>query len=181
MLSLGPKSFGAVAIVVLAAIPAFASGADGETVPLYTNEDLEQFGPPAERSGVVVPRPDPALQWKFVRQYLDRQYERIDAERQWRMELVRMREEEEARDAEVRSRQYLLLPPFVGYPGFYRHPGRRGADSHGDFGAKTGRGHATAGPSERYDTKPPLREFMSQRDAIHARPTVTRRGHSSSR
>jgi hypothetical protein len=60
-----------------------AAAADRDQVPLYTNDDLDRmFGPaPAQPSDPVdKTRPE---DWRWVEQFLDRQYSRIDADRQY--------------------------------------------------------------------------------------------------
>jgi hypothetical protein len=60
-----------------------AAAADQDPVPLFTGEDLDRmFGPaPAAPSDPVdKTRPE---DWRWVEQFLDRQYTRIDADRQY--------------------------------------------------------------------------------------------------
>jgi hypothetical protein len=71
----------ASAVALVAVGVAAAASAPAESVPLYTGDDLDRmFGPaprgpsdPVDKSG-----PD---DWRFVEQFLDRQYSRIDADR----------------------------------------------------------------------------------------------------
>jgi hypothetical protein len=56
--------------------------ADREQVPLYTGEDLDRmFGPAPASPSVPVDKSRPE-DWRWVEQFLDRQYARIDADRQ---------------------------------------------------------------------------------------------------
>ena len=74
-------------LLVLAAIAAFAIGpaaaATPEPVPVYTSEDLDRmFGPPPPAPSDPVDKSRPE-DWQFVQQFLDRQYSRIDADREY--------------------------------------------------------------------------------------------------
>jgi len=69
-------AFAAVAIGIAAA-------ADDDPVPLFTSEDLDRmFGPaPAQPSDPVdKSRPE---DWRWIEEFLERQYSRIDADRQF--------------------------------------------------------------------------------------------------
>lgn len=74
------------ALVVVAA--GIGSGAQDGEVPLYTNEDLERFGP----TQTPVPDPPPPSvedvdrQWDFVQEHLDRERSRIETDRALRIE-----------------------------------------------------------------------------------------------
>lgn len=57
-----------------------------EPVPVYTNEDLERmFGPPPTAVSEPVDKSGPE-DWGWVESYLDRQYARIDADRQYELQ-----------------------------------------------------------------------------------------------
>jgi hypothetical protein len=69
----------AIAAIAIGAVPAASAG----SIPLYTGEDLDRmFGPapPAPSDPVDKSRPE---DWRFVEQFLDRQYSRIDADRDY--------------------------------------------------------------------------------------------------
>jgi hypothetical protein len=94
-----------------------ADGAGDEPVRVYTNADLERFGPPS-------PGPEPATVgddrgWEFVREFLAREHARLDAERAWDLERRRVEIEEE-RVLRERWRTVWYYPGYgytVGYPG----------------------------------------------------------------
>ena len=72
-----------VALALAVLLPAGLARAGTETVPLYTNDDLDRmFGPapPPVTNPVDKTTPD---DWRWVEQYIDRQYARIDADRQY--------------------------------------------------------------------------------------------------
>ena len=69
--------------VVVWALGTGALAAAGEAVPLYTNDDLDRmFGPPLPPVTDRVDKSGPA-DWSWVEEFLDRQYARIDADRQY--------------------------------------------------------------------------------------------------
>src|SRR5262245_10284260 len=77
------------AVVSMSAVAIFAMGiaaaADHDSVPLYTSDDLDRmFGPaPATPSDPVdKSRPE---DWRWVEEFLARQYSRIDADRQFEL------------------------------------------------------------------------------------------------
>jgi hypothetical protein len=93
----------------------FASATDHETVPLYTGEDLDRmFGPAPPGPSVPVDRSRPE-DWQVVEQFLDREYARIDADRQH--ELYR-REYDTYPTSNDDSRMYGSMI-WGGYPGYY--------------------------------------------------------------
>jgi hypothetical protein len=56
-----------------------------EPVPLYTNDDLDKmFGPPPAQVTEPVDKSTPE-DWAWVESYLDRQYARIEADRQYEL------------------------------------------------------------------------------------------------
>ena len=75
--------------MVLAAIAGIAIGiaaaADDEPVPLFTGDDLERmFGPAPARPSEPVDKSRPE-DWRWVEDFLARQYSRIDADRQYEL------------------------------------------------------------------------------------------------
>ncbi len=79
------RSWGLVFVVPAVAIAAIGliAAADIDPVPLFTSEDLDRmFGPaPAQPSDPVdKSRPE---DWRWVQEFIDRQYSRIDADRQF--------------------------------------------------------------------------------------------------
>jgi len=71
-----------VASAVLTVSIGLAAASDAEQVPLYTGEDLDRmFGPAPSGPSVPVDKSRPE-DWRWVEQFLDRQYARIDADRQ---------------------------------------------------------------------------------------------------
>ena len=112
------------AILVLT-LPALAvTVTDG--VPLYTNEDLNKmFGPPPKGPSVPVDKSKPD-DWVAIQQFIDSQYARIDAERQYAMQLRSM--DSSAQVPQEMSGGYY--PGLYGgyYPGYYSsyfHPSGR--------------------------------------------------------
>jgi hypothetical protein len=79
---------GILASVTLSATLAFAGGAIAaadEEVPLYTNDDLERmFGAVPTPAYDLADRTQPE-DWQWVESYLDRQYARLDADRQYEL------------------------------------------------------------------------------------------------
>jgi hypothetical protein len=76
-----------ISIVPAVAILAIGVGAfanqNQEKVPLYTSEDLDRmFGPAAPRVSDPVDKSHPE-DWWWVEQFIDRQYSRIDADREY--------------------------------------------------------------------------------------------------
>jgi hypothetical protein len=60
-----------------------SAATDREPVPLYTGEDLDRmFGPAPAGPSELVDKARPE-DWRWVEQFLDRQYARIDADRQY--------------------------------------------------------------------------------------------------
>ncbi len=96
--------------------------ADDE-VRLYTNADLEKFGPPPDAMTRVVQDDDRG--WEFVTAFLERERARLDADRAYELNWRRLDLEEQVLDRRDRS---LYLSPYVSYPYFphsTRHAGRR--------------------------------------------------------
>ncbi|MBZ5637975.1 MAG: hypothetical protein LAO51_04365 [Acidobacteriia bacterium] len=73
-----------VAPGVLRAEPPPTGTAPEESVPLYTNADLLKFGPPSGPDEAVRTRDEG--EWEFVQAFLDREYARVDAERDYEIE-----------------------------------------------------------------------------------------------
>ena len=73
--------------VLLLGVPALAD----EVVPVYTNEVLERmFGPPPPTQAAPIASSEPA-DWAWIEQYIDRQYARIDADRQYDLSRATLR------------------------------------------------------------------------------------------
>jgi hypothetical protein len=72
------------AVLALAAFTAAsAASVETETVPLYTSDDLDRmFGPVPAGPSEPVDKTTPA-DWQWVEQFIDRQYARVDADRQY--------------------------------------------------------------------------------------------------
>jgi hypothetical protein len=72
------------AILALAvAMGAQAASVGTEAVPLYTGEDLDRmFGPVPAGPSVPCDKTTPE-DWRWVEQFIDRQYARVDADRQY--------------------------------------------------------------------------------------------------
>ena len=85
--------------------PSRALGHDD--VPVYTNDDLERmFGPPppAQDRSIASSTPE---DWSWVEAYLDRQYARIDADRQYELD---------RRSVEIAEREEPYVPyNYYGY------------------------------------------------------------------
>jgi hypothetical protein len=75
-----------IAVVVPAVVTValgLAAAADIEKVPLYTSDDLDRmFGPPPASPSDPVDKSRPE-DWRWVEQFLDREYARVDADRQY--------------------------------------------------------------------------------------------------
>jgi hypothetical protein len=83
--------------------------AAGEPVPLYTNADLEKFGPPSGPNEPVWVQDKG--EWQFVREFLDRAYARLDAERRHDLERAAM-------DRVPPSGRPRYALPYAGYWGY---------------------------------------------------------------
>jgi hypothetical protein len=99
--------------------------APDEPVPLYTNADLAKFGPPGGTDQPV--RVQDEGKWEFVQAFLDREYARVDAEREH--DLRRAAAEGRLRQVAPTCARYVA--PFLGVYGFpgvmpFRYP-RTGA------------------------------------------------------
>jgi hypothetical protein len=98
--------------------------AQPEKVPLYTGEDLDRmFGPAPASPSVPVDKTRPE-DWRWVEQFLDREYARIDADRQHDLN---RRESDVASQREEGSSEYyggsLLWGWGGGYPGYSGYGG----------------------------------------------------------
>lgn len=95
-----------ITTLLFAALVATRAGAGttADGVPLYTNEDLDRmFGPPPKGPSVPVDKSGPE-DWRWVEQYIDRQYARIDADRQYDLDRY-----------SVETNRYIA----AGYGGYY--------------------------------------------------------------
>jgi hypothetical protein len=96
-----------------------AVAADAEKVPVYTGEDLDRmFGPAPPGPSVPIDKSRPE-DWRWVEQFIDREYARIDADRQH--ELNRREVDIAARQQDEPERIYggsLLWGLGAGYPGY---------------------------------------------------------------
>jgi len=93
---------------------------DGEPVRVYTNADLERFGPPSVDAAPATADDDPG--WEFVTEFLAREYERLDAQRSYDLERRRAALEEEAVDR--RRARPIYRYPYYGHRFIHvgRHP-----------------------------------------------------------
>jgi hypothetical protein len=117
-----------VAVMPVAAQPglpvADREGAEAiEPVRVYTNADLERFGPPEAAADPAAADEDPG--WEFVTEFLAREYERLDAERSFDLERRRAALEEET--ASRRRSRPGYYRPYLGHP--FAH-GKRHARKH---------------------------------------------------
>jgi len=81
-----------------------AAGVDAEAVPLYTSEDLDRmFGPVPAGPSVPTDTTKPE-DWRWVEQFIDRQYARVDADRQY--------------DLDRRERDIAAREPDPGWTGY---------------------------------------------------------------
>jgi hypothetical protein len=103
-----------------------AAAAETEKVPLYTREDLDRmFGPAPASPSVPVDKSHPE-DWRPIEQFLDREYARIEAQRQ---NDLNRREMEIATRRENDSQYYggsLLWGWGAGYPGYADYGDRKG-------------------------------------------------------
>ncbi len=106
----------AVFVVAVASVMGADDPPPQESVPLYTNADLEKFGPPTSAPGPVGVADEG--EWQSVSEFLDREYARIDAERQYELD----REEARRLVAAEESPSARYVVPYFGglwsYPGF---------------------------------------------------------------
>ena len=104
-------------LALLLVAPAF--GDAGET-PVYTNADLEKFGPPSETAPVPI---DEDASWEFVGDFLAREQAKIESERA--ADLAR-REVEIKQDRPPRLPRYRPAYPVYGniHVGYHPHPFR---------------------------------------------------------
>ena len=110
-----------VCLLVLAALALSAPRAEDEDrVRLYTNADLERF-PALPDSSVVAGQPS-AEEWRFVTEYIDRQYERLDADRSHLLERERTEAESEWIRHRAGRRSYGLPLYWGHYPARPRVP-----------------------------------------------------------
>jgi len=105
-----------------AMLPSTARAEDGE-VRLYTNDDLERF-PTLPDSEVEASRPSND-EWRFVTDYLERQYSRLDADRKHSMERDRAEAEVDLIRRQANRRTYGLPFYWNRYDSWNGAPGRR--------------------------------------------------------
>jgi hypothetical protein len=97
-----------VALALAALVPVGFARASTESVPLYTNDDLDRmFGPAPPPVTDPVDKTTPE-DWRWVEQFIDRQYARIDADRQYDLDRYSLR---------IAARQDY--PFYGGYPVAY--------------------------------------------------------------
>jgi len=109
---------------LLLAVPALSmiavglsAATDREPVPLYTGEDLDRmFGPAPAGPSQLVDKARPE-DWRWVEQFLDREYSRIDADRQY--DLSSREVDIVERRAEHPTRTYGSLLWGAGYPSLW--------------------------------------------------------------
>ena len=124
-MAFSPKTAWIYLLAVLAAGPLAAQtgplpgdGEPVEPVRVYTNADLERFGPPSGDAEPVAVDDDRG--WEFVTEFLAREHARLDAERSHELERRRAAIEEEVA-ARPRARPTYYYP-YYGYG--YVHVGR---------------------------------------------------------
>ncbi len=94
-----------------------SAATDREPVPLYTGEDLDRmFGPAPAGPSQLVDKAKPE-DWRWVEQFLDRQYSRIDADRQY--DLSSREVDIAERRVERSTRTYGSLLWAGGYPSLW--------------------------------------------------------------
>ena len=77
--------------IPLAALMLGAPALAGEDVPVYTNEVLERmFGPPPPTQAAPIASSEPE-DWAWIEHYIDRQYARIDADRNYDLNRAALR------------------------------------------------------------------------------------------
>ncbi|HUC44627.1 MAG TPA: hypothetical protein VMR65_11340 [Candidatus Sulfotelmatobacter sp.] len=158
--------FWVAAAVISVAACGVAWGSD--TVPLYTNEDLDRmFGPPLPAVTNPVDKSTPA-DWAWVEGFLDRQYARIEADRQYDLQrrLTDLAEEH----------PYYEETPYLWTSGYPYYPGV--GIGHGGFGRGGGIGHGgrqgpgmmppRVQPLPRHDVR--MEHFGNIRGGIPGRP-----------
>jgi hypothetical protein len=108
-----------VAFALLLVVVLVAPAAAGEQVRVYTNTDLEKYGPPSEP--VEKAEQDDELGWQFVTDFIEREHARLEQQR--RRELDRQLVEAEVDELDRRSRRTSIALPY--YYNYY-YPGRVG-------------------------------------------------------
>ncbi|HEX4822828.1 MAG TPA: hypothetical protein VFV19_00800 [Candidatus Polarisedimenticolaceae bacterium] len=109
------------------ALPALAVTMN-DGVPLYTNEDLNKmFGPPPKGPSVPVDKSKPE-DWLAIQQFIDNQYTRLDAEREYEMQRQAMAgtSPQEPTGGSTSGYYGAYYPGY--YPGYYNnyfHPSGR--------------------------------------------------------
>lgn len=107
-----------LSLLILAGGAAAALAQQAEDGPhVWTREDLERlYGPPSVKQGPVASA-DPQEEQRRIEAFLDRQYARLDAERE--LEMRRRQQDHDLRGAERPERMtgYLALAPWAPYSG----------------------------------------------------------------
>jgi hypothetical protein len=169
---MGAKRAIVAGLLLLLVSPALSSEAgptptegsvDRQPVRVYTNADLERFGPVSD---TAAPAPEGAG-WEFVAEFLEREYGRLDAERAY--DLERRRVEAEA-EALARRHDHVRLPivPYLD------RTWRRVGPLPGDPTTRERRGRRSHRQS-RYGLPSVARPGASSSQGIvplHARPTL---------
>jgi hypothetical protein len=149
----------ALPLVLVLVAPAIA----GEQVRVYTNADLEKYGPPSEP--VEKAERDDELGWQFVTDFIEREHARLDQQR--RRELDRQLVEAEVDELDRRSRRTGIALPYYynyHYPG---HVGRGRRVGHKSPKSST---HFFAAPTRRSATADLFRPIVP----LHARRPLNR-------
>jgi len=130
------------ALLLVSAIASIALGADvgggPAAVPTYTNEDLDRmFGPAPAQPSVPVDKSGPD-DWRWVESFIDRQYARIDADRDYELRKLAIEPSMPAEPVYVQSLPWGLRYPastwwnvVAGSYGVNTDWGRHGDDHHG--------------------------------------------------
>jgi hypothetical protein len=108
-------------VVGIVAAGAWAGAQEQEEVPLYTNADLEKYGPPETPNPAPPPpaRQEDDGRWEFVQEHLDREYDRIATDRRLDLE-----------ESLVQPAPEPVDDGYVGYPIY----GRYGLWGFGNYG-----------------------------------------------
>lgn len=149
-----------------ATTPAETPRHEAEPVRLYTNADLEAFGPPESKPGDPLRIDDDGSGWDLVLEVLARERDRIEAERRLALERESERQEEE------RSRLIQCAPlilPGTGPPGWMCR------------GSRHARSPAARLEEQRDGRLRPRAVLWPRPVPIHARPSVFETGHGGSR
>lgn len=91
--------------------PPPGNGEPVEPVRVYTNADLERFGPPSVDAEPAATDVDPG--WEFVTEFLAREHERLDAQRAY--DLERRRADLAEKATERRRARPVYYYPYYGH------------------------------------------------------------------